>query len=107
MASTLEKDAFLGKPLPAGVSLPDSYLFLCLRSLYAAHRRDAISIEDAEREKKDIMQFYDKLKFSSELYDRVPALFNRIEVAATAVRKDSELIANEKISALLNAIYGV
>ena len=107
MASQLEKDAFLGKPLPAGLNIPDSYLFLCLRSLYAAHRRDAISIEDAEREKKDIMQFYEKLKFFSDLYDRVPALFNRIEVAATAVRKDSELIANEKVSALLNAIYGV
>ena len=53
------------------------------------------------------MQFYEKLKFFSDLYDRVPALFNRIEVAATAVRKDSELIANEKVSALLNAIYGV
>ena len=107
MASQLEKDAFLGKPLPAGLNIPDSYLFLCLRSLYAAHRRDAISTEDAEREKKDIMQFYEKLKFFSDLYDRVPALFNRIEVAATAVRKDSELIANEKVSALLNAIYGV
>ena len=107
MASQLEKDAFLGKPLPAGLNIPDSYLFLCLRSLYAAHRRDAISIEDAEREKKDIMQFYEKLKFFSDLYDRVPAMFNRIEVSATAVRKDSELIANEKISALLNAIYGV
>ena len=107
MASQLEKDAFLGKPLPAGLNIPDSYLFLCLRSLYAAHRRDAISTEDAEREKKDIMQFYEKLKFFSDLYDRVPALFNRIEVAATAVRKDIALISNEKIASLLNAIYGV
>ena len=52
MEFSFEKEAMNGKPLPKGLDIADSCLYIALKNLYAMYRNKLISRKDATEEKK-------------------------------------------------------
>ena len=46
-----EREAMQGKPLPKGLDIADSCLYVALKNLYAMYRNKLISRKDAKEEK--------------------------------------------------------
>ena len=56
MQIEFEKDAMHGEPLPKGLDVADSCLYIALKNLYAMYRQGLISRKDASEEKKRLLQ---------------------------------------------------
>ena len=102
----LEDLAFHGAELPKGLPFPQELLFLKFRYLYQYAKLAQMPPEQGKREKQEIMNAYVIDKANDTLYRQCTKLWKNVEAAATAVRKDSDLMQNENIRALLKAIYG-
>ena len=101
----LEDLAFHGAELPKGLPFPQE-LFLKFRYLYQYAKLAQMPPEQGKREKQEILNAYVIDKANDTLYRQCTKLWKNVEAAATAVRKDSDLMQNENIRALLKAIYG-
>ena len=55
MEFAFEKDAMQGQPLPKGLDIADSCLYVSLKNLYAMYRNKLISRKDAAEEKKRLI----------------------------------------------------
>ena len=55
MEFAFEKAAMQGQPLPKGLDIVDSCLYVALKSLYAMYRNKLISRKDATEEKKRLI----------------------------------------------------
>ena len=102
----LEDLAFHGAELPKGLPFPQELLFLKFRYLYQYAKLARMPPEQGKREKQEILNAYVIDKANDTLYRQCTKLWKNVEAAATAVRKDSDLMQNENIRALLKAIYG-
>lgn len=103
----LEDKAFRGEELPKGLSFPDQLLFLRFRYLYAYARVANLSPEQGKREKQEILQTYLSDYFNAFVYQDVVKLWKEAEAASSAIYKDEDLMQNDKVRALLKAIYNV
>ena len=56
MQVEFEKDAMHGEPLPKGLDVADSCLYIALKNLYSMYRQGLISRKDASEEKKRLLQ---------------------------------------------------
>ena len=56
MQIEFEKDAMRGEPLPKGLDVADSCLYIALKNLYAMYRNGLISRKDASEEKKRLLK---------------------------------------------------
>lgn len=65
-----EKDAMRGNPLPKGLDIADSCLYIALKNLYAMYRHGLISRKDASEEKKILLQNWETDKSKIEFLDR-------------------------------------
>lgn len=72
----LELKASRLEELPEFLSLPQSELYLSLRSLYAQYRRGYLDKEQAAREKKYLIKSYE---YSSQRYEDYANLFCRYQ----------------------------
>ena len=52
MEFSFEKEAMHGQPLPKGLDIADSCLYIALKNLYAMYRNKLISRKDATEEKR-------------------------------------------------------
>ena len=102
----LEDLAFHGAELPKGLPFPQELLFLKFRYLYQYAKLARMPPEQGKREKQEILNAYVIDKANDALYRQCTKLWKNVEAAATAVRKDADLMQNENIRALLKAIYG-
>lgn len=102
----LEDLAFRGAALPKGLPFPQELLFLKFRYLYQYAKLAQLPPEQGKREKQEILNAYVADRANDALYRQCTKLWKDVEAAATAVRKDAELMQNEKVRALLTAIYG-
>ena len=78
---TFEREAMQGKPLPQGLDIADSCLYVALKNLYAMYQNKLISRKDATEEKRRLVYNWttDKAKIeflnrdSETLRDRIGA----------------------------------
>ena len=70
MQIEFEKDAMHGNPLPKGLDIADSCLYIALKNLYAMYRQGLISRKDASEEKKRILQNWETDKSKIEFLNR-------------------------------------
>ena len=83
MQIEFEKDAMHGEPLPKGLDVADSCLYIALKNLYAMYRRGLISRKDASEEKKRRLQNWTNDKSRIEFLNRESdELKNKIGEAA-------------------------
>ena len=52
---TFEREAMQGKPLPQGLDIADSCLYVALKNLYAMYQNKLISRKDATEEKRRLI----------------------------------------------------
>ena len=52
---TFEREAMKGKPLPQGLDIADSCLYVALKNLYAMYQNKLISRKDATEEKRRLV----------------------------------------------------
>ena len=55
MEFAFEREAMQGKPLPKGLDIADSCLYVALKNLYALYRNKLIRRKDATEEKKRLI----------------------------------------------------
>lgn len=86
-----EGEAIRGGPLPEGLGLPDQLAYLSLRQIYRSYREEAISREEAVREKRLVRRSWEQaagaLAFSDRLTRRHAQILRGTEAAKTACRK--------------------
>ena len=78
---TFEREAMQGKPLPKGLDIADSCLYVALKNLYAMYQNKLISRKDATEEKRRLVYNWttDKAKLdflnrdSETLRDKIAA----------------------------------
>lgn len=83
MEFTFERQAMDGKPVPQGLDIADSCLYIALKNLYAMYRRELISRKDATEEKKRLIYNWTTDKSKIEFLNRdSEALRDKISVAS-------------------------
>ena len=70
MQIEFEKDAMRGNPLPKGLDIADSCLYIALKNLYAMYRQGLISRKDASEEKKRLLKNWETDKSKIEFLNR-------------------------------------
>ena len=80
---TFEREAMQGKPLPQGLDIADSCLYVALKNLYAMYQNKLISRKDATEEKRRLVYNWTTDKSKIEFLNRdSEVLKNRIGVAS-------------------------
>lgn len=102
-----ESAAMRADELPDGLSMPDQMLFLALRSLYWQVRKGIIDRECAILEKRKLLDDYRVQQFKCSVWLAAAKREQSIEGQMTAVRKDKELMQNDKVRSLVSAIDGI
>ena len=83
MEFAFEKDAMQGQPLPKGLDIADSCLYVALKNLYAMYRNKLISRKDAAEEKKRLIYNWTTDKSKIEFLNReTDALRDKIGTAS-------------------------
>ena len=65
-----EREAMQGKPLPKGLDIADSCLYVALKNLYAMYREKLISRKDATEEKRRLIYNWTTDKSKIEFLNR-------------------------------------
>lgn len=102
----IEDMAFRGMELPQNLSFPEQLLFLRFRFLYLYAGLSQMPPEQGKREKQEILNSFLQEKLNDEILKNAAKLWKDVEASAIEIRKDKALAQNEKVSALLRAIYG-
>ena len=80
---TFEREAMQGKPLPQGLDIADSCLYVALKNLYAMYRNKLISRKDATEEKRRLVYNWTTDKSKIEFLNReADALRDKIGTAS-------------------------
>ena len=67
---TFEREAMQGNPLPQGLDIADSCLYVALKNLYAMYRNKLISRKDATAEKRRLIYNWTTDKAKIEFLNR-------------------------------------
>lgn len=70
MEFSFEKEAMHGQPLPKGLDIADSCLYVALKNLYAMYRNKLISRKDATEEKRMLIYNWTNDKSKIEFLNR-------------------------------------
>lgn len=70
MEFAFEREAMQGQPLPKGLDIADSCLYIALKNLYAMYRNKLISRKDATEEKKRLVYNWETDKAKIEFLNR-------------------------------------
>ena len=105
MELAFERQAMQGKPLPKGLDIADSCLYVALKSVYAMQRNKLISRTDATEEKRRLIYNWttDKSKIESLNRDN-EALRGKIGVASDSYMENPSI---ETADALYAAFYNL
>ena len=67
---TFEREAMQGKPIPQGLDIADSCLYIALKNLYAMYQNKLISRKDATEEKRRLVYKWTTDKAKIEFLNR-------------------------------------
>ena len=67
---TFEREAMQGKPLPQGLDIADSCLYVALKNLYVMYRNNLINRKDATEEKRRLVYNWTTDKAKLEFLNR-------------------------------------
>lgn len=70
MEFAFEREAMQGQPVPKGLDIADSCLYISLKNLYAMYRNKLISRKDATEEKKRLVYNWETDKAKIEFLKR-------------------------------------
>ena len=102
MQIEFEKDAMHGNPLPKGLDIADSCLYIALKNLYAMYRQRLISRKDASEEKKRILQNWETDKSKIEFLNRESdAMRDKIGTASEDYKNNPCIETADKLYAAL------
>ena len=80
---SFERQAMHGEPLPQGLDIADSCLYIALKNLYAMYRNKLISRKDATEEKRQLIYNWTNDKSKIEFLNRESeVLRNKIGTAS-------------------------
>ena len=80
---TFEREAMQGNPLPQGLDIADSCLYVALKNLYAMYQNKLISRKDATEEKRRLVYNWTTDKAKIEFLNRdSESLKNKIAAAS-------------------------
>lgn len=105
MELAFERQAMQGQPLPKGLDIADSCLYIALKNLYAMYRSKLISRKDATEEKRRLVYNWATDKSKIEVLNRDnEALREKIGDASDAYRENPSV---ETADALYAALYNL
>ena len=105
MEFAFEREAMQGQPLPKGLDIVDSCLYVALKNLYAMYRNKLISRKDATEEKRRLIYNWTTDKSKIEFLNRESeALREKIGDASDAYKENPSL---ETADALYAALYNL
>ena len=105
MEFAFEKDAMQGQPLPKGLDIVDSCLYMALKNLYAMYRNKLIIRKDAKEEKQRLIYNWTTDKSKIEFLSRdSDALRNKIGDASENYKNNPSIENADKLYA---AIYNL
>ena len=100
MEFAFEKDAMQGQPLPKGLDIGDSCLYVALKNLYAMYRNKLISRKDATEEKKRLIYNWTTDKAKIEFLNRdSDALRDKIGTASEEYKNNPCIETADKLYA--------
>lgn len=105
MELAFERQAMQGQPLPKGLDIADSCLYIALKNLYAMYRSKLISRKDATEEKRRLIYNWTTDKSKIEALNRDnEALREKIGVASDSYMENPSI---ETADALYAALYNL
>ena len=97
---TFEREAMQGKPLPQGLDIADSCLYVALKNLYAMYQNKLISRKDAAEEKRRLVYNWTTDKAKLDFLNRESeALRNKIAAASEEYKNNPCIETAEKLYA--------
>ena len=100
MEFAFEKDAMQGQPLPKGLDIVDSCLYVALKNLYAMYRNKLISRKDATEEKKRLIYNWTTDKAKIEFLNReAEALRDKIGIVSEDYKNNPCIETADKLYA--------
>ena len=95
-----ERDAMQGNPLPQGLDIADSCLYVALKNLYAMYRNKLISRKDATEEKRRLVYNWTTDKSKIEFLNReAESLRDKISVASEEYKNNPYIETADKLYA--------
>ena len=102
MQVEFEKDAMHGDPLPKGLDVADSCLYIALKNLYSMYRQGLISRKDATEEKRKMICNWTNDKSKIEFLNRESdALRDKIGTASDDYKNNPCIETADKLYAAL------
>ena len=98
-----ESKAMRGEEMPDGLEYPDQVLYQALSLLYERYRKKSITREQAQKEKKKLLDEYRVYRFRDSMEKEWVEAIKRTEVARADFRKNPTVENGYK---LLAAIEG-
>ena len=97
---TFEREAMQGKPLPKGLDIADSCLYVALKNLYAMYQNKLISRKDATEEKRRLVYNWTTDKAKLEFLNRdSESLKNKIAAASEEYKNNPCVETADKLYA--------
>ena len=97
---SFERQAMHGEPLPQGLDIADSCLYISLKNLYAMYRNKLISREDATEEKRRLIYNWTTDKSKIEFLNRdSEALRDKIGTASEDYKNNPCIETADKLYA--------
>ena len=95
-----EREAMQGKPIPQGLDIADSCLYVALKNLYAMYRNKLISRKDATEEKRKLVYNWTTDKAKLEFLNRdSESLKNKIDAASEEYKNNPCIETADKLYA--------
>lgn len=105
MEFSFEKEAMNGQPLPKGLDIADSCLYVALKNLYAMYRNKMISRKDATEEKRRLIYNWETDKSKIEFLNRDSDILKAKIGAASEDYKNNPCV--ETADKLYAALYNI
>ena len=105
MEFAFEREAMQGKPVPKGLDIADSCLYVSLKNLYAMYRNKLISRKDATEEKRRLIYNWETDKSKIDFLNRESEALRSKIGAASDDYKNNPCIENA--DKLYAAFYNV
>ena len=100
MEFVFEKEAMQGEPIPIGLDIADSCLYISLKNLYAMYRNKLISRKDATEEKRRLVYNWTTDKSKIEFLNRdSEALRDKIGTASDEYKSNPCVETADKLYA--------
>lgn len=97
---SFEREAMQGNPLPQGLDIADSCLYVALKNLYAMYQNKLISRKDATEEKRRLVYNWTTDKSKIEFLNReAESLRDKISVASEDYKNSPCIETAEKLYA--------